>query len=567
MALRTSLIKAAPVMLSITRIVVGFLVLWHGLIKIFGFPEGQLGGAVPVMSLMGLTGLIELVGGALMMLGLFTRPAAAVIFLDMTISYFVLNLPQGFWSIRNDGEAAMLYAVFFLFVATAGAGTLAVDRLLNRKSEVSPASQLASPAAGITLAIMRIFVAFMFIQHGLQKYMGAFGSRADHNWGTTPTQVRDSLGTVFSVLRSGIFRQLQSRSPSGRTCQPRGLACSPTPAVAALPARDGMVLIAATCSLRGLPLAATFGCDTIIGLSAGFAFFVFYEVSRNSRHGRAHLGGGGTWVPVVVATLARAAPCSCCRRGRGWRRTGDQGEGHTGPCPASLRSKGLVVAGTRWSTGWDAPLPMLPCPCSQWHRPSVYARDRSRPDHQARRSNRSRRNRCASRPSDDLLRRQPDRHHGQGQCRGLYYYQRPTLLAAACIVRSATGHTLRGRATCGIKDPDGAVVPTAHITLTDDFRDGFVDGACVSSPRTRRAIVAGKRRRAKPAMSPCSRTGWFTPCKICEEDPTKPPTWRIRAGKITHSATRRPSPTAMPVFDFFGVPSVWVPTSRAPTRP
>jgi putative oxidoreductase len=182
MALKIALTKAAPVVLSISRIIIGFLVLWHGLIKIVGFPAGQ-GDQVPVMSLMGLTGLIELVGGALMMLGLFTRPVAAVIFLDMTISYMVLNLPQGFFSIRNDGEAAMTYAVFFLFVAAAGAGPLAVDWLMKRSSGDSPA-QLDTRGAAITLGIMRIAVAFMFIQHGMQKYLGSFGSRADHNWST-----------------------------------------------------------------------------------------------------------------------------------------------------------------------------------------------------------------------------------------------------------------------------------------------------------------------------------------------------------------------------------------------
>jgi putative oxidoreductase len=182
MALKTTLTKAAPVVLSISRIVIGFLVVWHGLIKIVGFPAGQ-GDQVPVMSLMGLTGLIELIGGALMMLGLFTRPVAAVIFIDMTISYIVLNLPQGFFTIRNDGEAAMTYAVFFLFVAVAGAGPLAVDWLMKRASGDPPA-QLDNRGAAIMLAIMRIAVAFMFIQHGIQKYLGAFGSRADHNWST-----------------------------------------------------------------------------------------------------------------------------------------------------------------------------------------------------------------------------------------------------------------------------------------------------------------------------------------------------------------------------------------------
>ena len=181
MALKTSLTKAAPVVLSIARIVIGFLVLWHGLIKIVGFPAGQ-GDQVPVMSLIGLTGVIELAGGALMMLGLFTRPVAAVIFLDMTISYLVLNLPKGFLTLRNDGEAAMTYAVFFLLITAAGAGPLAVDWLIKRKHGDSRTSPLDAPGAGITLAIMRIAVAFMFIQHGFQKYLGFFGSRVDHDW-------------------------------------------------------------------------------------------------------------------------------------------------------------------------------------------------------------------------------------------------------------------------------------------------------------------------------------------------------------------------------------------------
>ena len=183
MSSNSVLTRATPVVLSITRAVIGFLVLWHGLIKVFGFPAGQ-GDAVPVMSLMGLTGVIELAGGGLILLGLFTRPAAAVLFLEMGISYLVLNLPKGFFSIDNDGEAALLYCVFFLFVATAGAGAWGLDRIINRKSDGRTAPQYASPAANMTLAVMRIMVAAMFIQHGMQKFLGAFGSTVDHNWGT-----------------------------------------------------------------------------------------------------------------------------------------------------------------------------------------------------------------------------------------------------------------------------------------------------------------------------------------------------------------------------------------------
>jgi putative oxidoreductase len=175
--------KATPVVLSITRGVIGFLVLWHGLIKVFGFPAGQ-GEAVPLVTLVGLTGIIELVGGALIILGLFTRPVAAVLCVEMGLSYLVLNLPRGFWTIDNDGEPAMMYFFFFLFVATAGAGVLSLDYLLGKKSGGGSRLRFATPNGEITLAIMRVAVAFMFIQHGMQKFLGSFGSRIDHNWGT-----------------------------------------------------------------------------------------------------------------------------------------------------------------------------------------------------------------------------------------------------------------------------------------------------------------------------------------------------------------------------------------------
>jgi putative oxidoreductase len=183
MSSNSVLSKATPVVLSITRAVIGFLVMWHGLIKVFGFPAGQ-GDAVPVMSLMGLTGVIELVGGALMILGLFTRPVAAVLCVEWALSYLVVNLPKGFWTVDNDGEPAMTYVVFFLFIATAGAGALSLDRLLRKNADSGSTTRFATPNAEITLAIMRVAVAFMFIQHGMQKFLGSFGSRIDHNWAT-----------------------------------------------------------------------------------------------------------------------------------------------------------------------------------------------------------------------------------------------------------------------------------------------------------------------------------------------------------------------------------------------
>ena len=201
MGLKSALAKATPVMLSITRIIVGFLVLWHGLIKVFGWPAGQLDGAVPVMSLMGLTGVLELAGGALMMLGLFTRPVAAALCIEWAIQLLVLNFPQGPWTIRNDGEAAMTYSVFSLFLMTAGAGAWSLDRFIFKKG----GNPLDSRGANITLAIMRVAVAYMFIQHGLQKYMGMFGSRADHNWGTIRAWGGVMEFYLSPLLAAGLF--------------------------------------------------------------------------------------------------------------------------------------------------------------------------------------------------------------------------------------------------------------------------------------------------------------------------------------------------------------------------
>jgi putative oxidoreductase len=108
------------------RIVAGLLFLFHGLQKIFGLYGGT---AVSLMSQRGLAGLIELVGGALIMIGLFTVPAAFIASGQMAVAYFQVHQPQAFWPIQNRGELAALYCFLFLYIATRGAGSLSVDRL------------------------------------------------------------------------------------------------------------------------------------------------------------------------------------------------------------------------------------------------------------------------------------------------------------------------------------------------------------------------------------------------------------------------------------------------------
>lgn len=112
------------------RIVTGFLFLFHGLQKLFGMFDGR---AVELMSLRGVAGVIELVGGSLVMVGLFTAPVAFICSGEMAFAYFIAHHPQSFWPVLNGGELAALYCFVFLYIAARGAGPLSVDRLLWRR--------------------------------------------------------------------------------------------------------------------------------------------------------------------------------------------------------------------------------------------------------------------------------------------------------------------------------------------------------------------------------------------------------------------------------------------------
>jgi putative oxidoreductase len=114
---------------ALLRIAAGLLFLFHGLQKILGMYGGN---AVELVSLRGLAGLIELVGGLLIMIGLFASIAAFVASGEMAFAYFMSHAPQAFWPIQNRGELAALYAFVFLYIATRGSGIWSVDWLRGR---------------------------------------------------------------------------------------------------------------------------------------------------------------------------------------------------------------------------------------------------------------------------------------------------------------------------------------------------------------------------------------------------------------------------------------------------
>jgi putative oxidoreductase len=121
-----------PRLLSVLRIITGFLLIAHGAQKLFGF-LGAPGSSAPVFSLMGFAGILEFFGGLLILLGLFTRPVAFILSGLMAVAYFMSHAPGGFWPLQNKGELAVLYCFVFLFLSVAGGGEWSVDRLLRRR--------------------------------------------------------------------------------------------------------------------------------------------------------------------------------------------------------------------------------------------------------------------------------------------------------------------------------------------------------------------------------------------------------------------------------------------------
>jgi putative oxidoreductase len=114
------------------RIITGLLFLAHGTTKLFKFPlTDYFKDGVQIASFMGVTGVLELVGGILIIIGLFTRTTAFVLSGMMAVAYFMAHASQGFYPILNGGELAIMFCFVFLYLATAGAGPFSVDA--NRK--------------------------------------------------------------------------------------------------------------------------------------------------------------------------------------------------------------------------------------------------------------------------------------------------------------------------------------------------------------------------------------------------------------------------------------------------
>jgi putative oxidoreductase len=119
--------------LGALRIVAGYLFIAHGTAKLFGAPHVAMFDGLQIFSLAGIAGVLEVTGGALVILGLFTRPAAFVLSGLMAFAYFIAHAPQGnaLLPLLNGGELAVLYSFLFLFLSAAGSGAYALDNVLR----------------------------------------------------------------------------------------------------------------------------------------------------------------------------------------------------------------------------------------------------------------------------------------------------------------------------------------------------------------------------------------------------------------------------------------------------
>ena len=122
----------SPQVLSVLRIASALLFMQHGTMKLLDYPPTGQNADLELMSIVGVAGVLELFGGALLAVGLFTRPVAFILSGMMAVAYFLAHAPRGFFPILNDGELAALYCFVFFYLAFAGGGAWSLDALWRR---------------------------------------------------------------------------------------------------------------------------------------------------------------------------------------------------------------------------------------------------------------------------------------------------------------------------------------------------------------------------------------------------------------------------------------------------
>jgi putative oxidoreductase len=129
----------APYLLSVLRIVAAFMFIQTGTMKLFAFPVGMPpdGSTAKLFSQVGLGGVLEVFGGALLLVGLFTRPVAFILAGEMAVAYFQFQFPVSFWTVVNNGAVTVLYCFVWLYFSAAGGGPWSLDARRGSKPALS----------------------------------------------------------------------------------------------------------------------------------------------------------------------------------------------------------------------------------------------------------------------------------------------------------------------------------------------------------------------------------------------------------------------------------------------
>lgn len=131
---KTKIEDWSPEVLAALRIITALLLVEHALMKFFSFPAPIPGVQHPLSAIMMIAGVIEIVGAPLIILGLFTRPAAFLLSGEMAVAYFMAHAPVSFFPVLNMGEPAIMFCFVFLYLVFAGPGAWSVDGLRNQNS-------------------------------------------------------------------------------------------------------------------------------------------------------------------------------------------------------------------------------------------------------------------------------------------------------------------------------------------------------------------------------------------------------------------------------------------------
>lgn len=131
--------RYTPYALAILRIVTALIFMEHGTQKLFGFPAPPQSGQPPLLSLSGIGGIMEFVGGFLILIGLFTRPVAFLLSGEMAVAYWLFHAPRSFFPVLNGGDAAILYCFVFLLFVFTGPGAWSVDGAREKRASLSHA--------------------------------------------------------------------------------------------------------------------------------------------------------------------------------------------------------------------------------------------------------------------------------------------------------------------------------------------------------------------------------------------------------------------------------------------